>query len=134
MKKVFRSLALALVVMAMTTACNNNTEETPLDTMPIEVAAIDTTPVVDTVVMEEETPAPAPAPAKKKTTAKKQQPKPATPVSTEKKQDDGITITTGTASIKMKKGDDGKLSGETTITTNDGTTIQTNNLGKMKKH
>lgn len=132
MKKVFRTLFFAIAVMGLATACNNNAPvEEEADTLPV---VVEDTVVVDTAATVEEVAEVIPEePVKKtatKTAAKKEEKKP-TNVSVTK--EDGVTITTGGTSIKMKKSDDGKLAGETTITTKDGTTIHTNNLGKMGK-
>jgi hypothetical protein len=43
-----------------------------------------------------------------------------------------VTISTAAGSLKMGT-KDGKLSGETTVTTKEGTTIHSNNLGGLKK-
>lgn len=76
MKKNFKFAAIALAAFAMMTACNNNApEEVALDTTPVMDTVVEE--VIDTVVEEEapvvETTAPAAkkqqTPAKKKTTA-----------------------------------------------------------------
>ncbi len=75
MKKNFKFAAIALAAFAMMTACNNNApEEVALDTTPVMDTVVEE--VIDTVVEEEapvvETAAPAAkkqTPAKKKTTA-----------------------------------------------------------------
>ena len=131
MKKNFRTIALAIAVMGLVAACNNNTQTEEvldtvvIDTTPVEVV-IDTTPVVDTPVVAAEPV--KKAPAKKKATAKKEEPKLGKSVTKE----DGVTITTTGGSLKMGT-KDGKLTGETQVTTKDGLTIQTNNKGGLKK-
>lgn len=105
MKKVIRLAAIAIVAMAMTTACNNNAEEA-VDTTPV-ADTIDTTivdsAVIDTPVVEEETP----APAKKATVKKKEEPKVTvntTPTAEGKK---GITISNGKTNLTVTKGENG---------------------------
>lgn len=51
MKKSFKVIALALVAMSLTVACNNNNAEEVLDSMPAPIAEIDSTPV-DTVAID----------------------------------------------------------------------------------
>ena len=131
MKKNFRTLALAIAVMGLAVACNNNAPaEEPIDTMvpvvdSIVEEVIDTTPVEEVVVDE---PVKKATPAKKKTTAKKEEPK----VGKNVTKEDGVTISTSAGSLKMGT-KDGKLTGETTVTTKEGTTIHSNNLGGLKK-
>ncbi len=130
MKKTFRTLAFAIAVMGLTVACNNNApaEElvdtiVPIDTVVEEV--IDSTPVEEVVVEEPVKKATTP---KKKTTTKKEEPK----IGQNVTKEDGVTISTTGGSLKMGT-KDGKLSGEATVTTKEGTTIHTNNMGGLKK-
>ena len=116
MKKNFRTLALAIAVMGLAAACNNNAPaEEPIDTTPVEEVVVDE-------------PVKKATPAKKQTTAKKEEPK----VGKNVTKEDGVTISTAAGSLKMGT-KDGKLSGETTVTTKEGTTIHSNNLGGLKK-
>lgn len=125
MKKHIRNIAFAIAIMGLAVACNNNPapEEEPIDTIDtmVEEMVEDTTPAV---VVEE--PVKKAAPAKK--AVKKDEPK----VGENITKEDGITISTSAGSLKMGA-KDGKLTGETKVTTNDGTTIQTNNMGGLKK-
>ena len=131
MKKIFRTLALAFAVMGLAAACNNNAPaEEPIDTMvpvvdSIVEEVIDSTPVEEVVVEE---PVKKATPAKKKATAKKEEPK----IGKNVTKEEGVTISTSAGSLKMGT-KDGKLSGETTVTTKEGTTIHSNNLGGLKK-
>lgn len=131
MKKYFRNLALAIAVMSLAAACNNNAPaEEAIDTMvpvvdSIVEEVIDSTPVEEVVVEE---PVKKATPAKKKATAKKEEPK----IGKNVTKEEGVTISTSGGSLKMGT-KDGKLTGETTVTTNEGTTIHTNNVGGLKK-
>lgn len=74
MKRNFRYAAIAVAAMGLMAACNNNTQEVTLDTMP----AIDTTvieEVVDTVAPDTVVAEPAPAPVKAAKKAVKKQAK-----------------------------------------------------------
>lgn len=101
MKKSFKVLALALVAMSLTVACNNKTPEQVEDT--IDTVVIDTTPVEDTTpVVEEvvETPAPK-APAKKNNTPKAE-PKQETGVQVNVGNNDKSSIASGKSGLTVK--------------------------------
>lgn len=109
MKKVIRLAAIAIVAMAMTTACNNNAEQVE-DTVNTDTVAVDTTPVeepvVDTPVVEE-TPA-APKAKATKPAAKKEEAK--VTINTDPKaQGDksGLTVSTKKGDLTVTKGENG---------------------------
>ncbi|MCQ2298083.1 MAG: hypothetical protein MJZ51_05630 [Bacteroidales bacterium] len=114
MKKAFRLAAIAIVAMAMTTACGGNAEEVTVDSLPVE----DTTPVevVDTTAVEEVVEeVVAETPAKKTTTKKEEKKAPKAEITIDptntQKSAEGLTIKSGDAKINIQKG--GKVSVDT---------------------
>lgn len=121
MKKIFRIAALALVALSLTVACNNKTQEEPLDSMPIEEA-----PVAEPVIEE---------PMEDTTAVAEEQTGPATkPTVTKKKK----SSTTAATKAEEKK-DDSEVKNATAIQKNDnseatGTTIKTNGPKRKKSN
>lgn len=103
MKKTVKVLALALVAMSLTVACNNNASEPEvLDTMPveeIEEPTIDTTVVAEEPAVEEVvTPAPT-----KKTTAKKEETKVTVDASKATLSNSGTSVSVSKDGVKVAK-------------------------------
>ncbi len=128
MKKVVKILALSFVVVALAAACKNNNAE-PVDTMNDDTVVMeDSMMVVDSAVVDEpvvdEPVVTKPAKTKKKSLGEELG-------TTTVKTDDGTTIQGTTNGNKMQRQPD--VAKETTTTQSDGTTMTTNNSGKMKR-
>lgn len=127
MKRNFRYAAIAVAVMGLMAACNNNTQEVALDTLP----AVDTTvieEVIDTVVPDTVVAEPAPVKAAKKAVkkeAKKAENTVKTTTLAGKKKVENVTN-------ELKKADEGTKSVNTKSTVS-GTKSQSNALGAGKK-
>lgn len=118
MKKVFRTLALAAVVMSLAVACNGNAEEAPVDTTAQDTIVEDTL-VEDTLVEEvAEEPVVEDNKTAAKPAAKKQETKLVDKVEV---KGDGLTI-------KGKNGAELNLksNGETTVKTKNDTKVELN--------
>ena len=124
MKNTFKVIALAFAVSALATACNNKPAEV-IDTIAEDTVIVEDTLTVDTLAED---------------TVVVEQPvatKPAKKAATKKIEDKTVTLAGGETAITTKTGKMQKASGtldnETSKTTKEGTTISTNNAGKMKR-